>query len=107
MGFIALRCPSCGAEIELDESRDFAFCSYCGTKIVRDKQIVEHNVNVRINHDTGWAVDKLTQDPTIPSVTPKKKNKVHSKWKIWLIVFICVCVFNIILLSMGLSDFFS
>lgn len=27
MGFIALRCPSCGAEIELDSNREFGFCS--------------------------------------------------------------------------------
>lgn len=85
MGFIALRCPSCGAEIELDDSRDFAFCSYCGTKMVREKQTVEHNVNIRINHDTGWAVDKLTEDPTIPSVTPKKNKLVgfrsNTLWK--------------------------
>ena len=51
MGFVALKCPSCGAEIELDDSRDFAFCTYCGTKLVRDKQIIEHRGSVKINHD--------------------------------------------------------
>lgn len=48
MGFIALKCPSCGAEIELDESRDFAFCTYCGTKMVRDKQIIEHRGSIKV-----------------------------------------------------------
>lgn len=41
MPFIALKCPSCGADINLDSSREFGFCSYCGMKIVQDKQVVQ------------------------------------------------------------------
>ncbi len=44
MSFIALKCPSCGADINLDSNREFGFCSYCGTKIVQDKQVVEKHV---------------------------------------------------------------
>ena len=50
MGFIALKCPSCGAEIELDSSREFGFCQYCGTKIVQEKVVVEHRGNVGLDH---------------------------------------------------------
>lgn len=50
MGFIKLNCPNCGANIELDESREFGFCQYCGTKIVQDKIIVEHRGNIKIDH---------------------------------------------------------
>jgi DNA-directed RNA polymerase subunit RPC12/RpoP len=118
MGFIALRCPSCGAEIELDESRDFAFCTYCGTKMVREKQTIEHNVNIRINHDTGWAVDKLTKDPTVSEAKSDDsftgsiekrhtKFKNMSKWKIGLVVFICLCALNIFLICIGTTDLFS
>lgn len=31
---IVLQCPRCGANLEVDENRDFAFCSYCGVKII-------------------------------------------------------------------------
>lgn len=44
MAFIVLKCPSCGAEINLDKNREFGFCSFCGTKIIQDKQIIEHRV---------------------------------------------------------------
>ena len=44
MGFIALKCPECGASIELDDSRGFGFCSYCGTKIIQEKQIIENRI---------------------------------------------------------------
>ena len=49
MGFRKLFCPSCGASIELDESREFGFCVYCGTKIAQDKLIVEHRGNVSVS----------------------------------------------------------
>lgn len=48
MAFISLKCPSCGADIELDESREFGFCSYCGTKIVQEKQVVELKGEVKV-----------------------------------------------------------
>lgn len=28
-----MNCPNCGATIQLDDSRDFGFCSYCGSKV--------------------------------------------------------------------------
>ena len=30
---IDLKCPNCSASISLDETREYGFCSYCGTKI--------------------------------------------------------------------------
>ena len=40
---IALKCPKCAADITVDDSREFGFCSYCGAKILLDrKQIVVH-----------------------------------------------------------------
>ncbi len=49
MGFVALKCPSCGADIEIDDSREFGFCSYCGTKIMQDKIVVEHTGSIKID----------------------------------------------------------
>ena len=37
MGFIAVKCPTCGADVNLDSSREFGYCTYCGTKIVQDR----------------------------------------------------------------------
>ncbi len=49
MGFTAVKCPSCGSTIELDESREFGFCSYCGTKIVQDRIVVEHKGSISVS----------------------------------------------------------
>ena len=48
MSYTVLKCPSCGANANLDDSRQFGFCSYCGAKIVQDKTIVEHRGSVKI-----------------------------------------------------------
>lgn len=52
MAFIALKCPGCGADIELDNTRDFGFCSYCGTKIVQEKQVIEHRGSVSLDRSS-------------------------------------------------------
>ncbi|CDA20716.1 ribosomal protein L7/L12 [Ruminococcus sp. CAG:488] len=50
MGFIPMVCPQCGAQVQLDDSREFGFCSYCGTKIVQEKVVVEHRGSVGVDH---------------------------------------------------------
>ncbi len=42
----ALKCPSCGADVEFkyDESKPFIFCQYCGTKIMLDDIHTEHRI---------------------------------------------------------------
>ena len=34
---LQLKCPNCGADITLDDTREFGFCSYCGTKVLLDE----------------------------------------------------------------------
>ena len=40
MAFRALTCPSCGANIQLDDEKAVGFCNYCGEQILL-KDIVE------------------------------------------------------------------
>ena len=35
--------------MDLDENREFGFCSYCGTKVVQDKIVIEHKGTVSIS----------------------------------------------------------
>ena len=45
-----MNCPGCGQAIDLDESREFGFCTYCGTKVMVDKTIIEHIGSVKIDN---------------------------------------------------------
>ncbi len=60
MGFISTNCPGCGSPIELDDTREYGFCQFCGTKIVQDKVIVEHRGEVKI--DNSELVEKYLQN---------------------------------------------
>ena len=47
---VVLRCPNCAANLDIDERRQFAFCQYCGTKIVNINNAVELNRTQEINN---------------------------------------------------------
>lgn len=49
MGLIAAKCPQCGAEISNEDNRDFMFCSFCGSKVMFEKQIVEFQGTVSVD----------------------------------------------------------
>lgn len=49
MGMIVVRCPNCSADIQLDDSREFGFCNFCGTKVMQDKIVVEHRGSVKVD----------------------------------------------------------
>lgn len=49
MGMIPVKCPNCGADIQLDDSREFGFCNYCGTKVIQEKVVVEHRGTVSLD----------------------------------------------------------
>ena len=34
MALIAIRCPECHGDVQMDDSREFGFCVYCGTRIM-------------------------------------------------------------------------
>ena len=47
---VVLTCPNCGASMQIEENRQFAFCTYCGTKIANLKNTVEIDRGTDINN---------------------------------------------------------
>jgi DNA-directed RNA polymerase subunit RPC12/RpoP len=39
--FIVLRCPSCGGDIQVEQSMDMCYCLHCGTKLMLKKTEVD------------------------------------------------------------------
>ena len=51
MPLIALTCPNCSGDIQLDDSKEFGFCMYCGKKVmlsekVRQTVIIDNSRNI-------------------------------------------------------------
>ena len=53
MALKALKCPNCDANIQVDDNREYGFCTYCGAQI-QVKEILE----VRYSEAEGIAVDR-------------------------------------------------
>lgn len=50
MGIKTLKCTSCGADIELDDSREFGFCKFCGTKLMLVEKVeIKHTGTVSVD----------------------------------------------------------
>ena len=49
MALVKLECPSCNADLDFDESRDFCFCTFCGARLTREKQILELSGEVSVD----------------------------------------------------------
>jgi DNA-directed RNA polymerase subunit RPC12/RpoP len=45
--FVSIKCPECGAALDIEEGRNQVFCSYCGTKIKieNDNEYVCRNID--------------------------------------------------------------
>ena len=38
MGFVAAKCTECGANIEVDDTKEAGICKYCGTAFITENQ---------------------------------------------------------------------
>ena len=46
MKLVAAKCPSCGADIELDQDSDKTKCSYCNSKIIVEEAIEKYKLEL-------------------------------------------------------------
>lgn len=52
MEFISMKCPECGAILDIEEGRKECFCSYCGNKVlVQNENEKTININKHITDD--------------------------------------------------------
>ena len=49
MGFVAAKCTECGANIEVDDTKEAGMCKYCGTAFVTEKAINNYNTYITNN----------------------------------------------------------
>lgn len=58
-----VKCPNCSGEVQIDETRDFGFCTYCGTKIVFSKEAPDNATEAFVaNREAALEeINKLSQ----------------------------------------------
>ncbi len=51
MALVPAKCTNCGANIEVDESKEAGICRYCGTAFITEKAINNYTTNVQVNNN--------------------------------------------------------
>lgn len=52
MALVAAKCTQCGANINVDDTRDAGICEFCGTPFVTEK-VINNNYTVNVNNFAG------------------------------------------------------
>lgn len=55
MPLVAAKCTQCGANIEVDDSKEAGICKYCGTAFITEKAITNYNTYVTNNNNFAGA----------------------------------------------------
>lgn len=86
-----LECPSCGANLELKEdNRDFAFCEFCGAKIMLDDYRSTHHIvdEARLKEAETEQMIKLKQLEWAEKHEEENARKRQLKTKITIVLAI-------------------
>lgn len=60
MGLVAAKCTQCGANIEIDDSKEAGICKYCGTAFITEKAINNYNITNNISAQTVNIIEAPT-----------------------------------------------
>ncbi len=55
MAFVAAKCTQCGANIEVDDTKDAGICQHCGTAFITEKAINNYNTYITNNNNFAGA----------------------------------------------------
>ncbi len=61
---VKLKCPQCGASMQIDDSQERVFCIYCGTEIANLKEKIEITQNVNYSGTVRHVIDR-SNDPNL------------------------------------------
>lgn len=81
--FVAIKCPSCGANQSVEDGREMFFCSYCGTKVVL------HNENEHIFRTIDEAAIRAAETDRMVRMREldmEEKSGVSKKVKLVLLI---------------------
>lgn len=97
--FMEVKCPRCGADLDIETDREMIFCQYCGAKIIlTDENTYTINKNITINKTIHTVDDaKITRAETERLVQMHQMELEHQKLQRRSTTLVLKIVFSIIL----------
>jgi len=78
---VTVKCPECGATLDIEENRKYAYCSYCGTKILihnENEHIYRHIDEAGIKQAETERIVKIKQIELAEKTrAANEKNQAH------------------------------
>ena len=100
MNLVSVKCPSCGATLNIDNGIDTCFCTYCGSKIfLNDLQPENINARVRmkeLQHEEIMADKEQHHEILVHEL----KQKKHKRVLLGLGIAIIACLALIIIVGL-------
>lgn len=98
--FVSVKCPECGAALNIEEGREQIFCSYCGTKIM------VHNDNEHIYRHIDEAGIKQAETDRIVrmkqmEIAEKKRLASERMTKTKIKISLILAVVGILMMTFG------
>lgn len=101
MKMITLRCPNCGASLEIDNGIDTFFCMHCGHRIIMEnmnKEVIKARVKLKgMEHDERL-IDKYHQHERYKIENENKKDR--RLWGVliggWILIMLIIGVIIVI-----------
>ena len=94
--FITIKCPECSADLQIEDGRDYAFCSYCGAKVMiaNDNEHIYRTIDeAGIKHAETERMIRLRELELEAKETEKSRL---SKYIAYGVALLCVIVGAII-----------
>ena len=108
MSMIPVKCPSCGANITMNDEKEYGFCQFCGTQILNDaiqKYKIEYSGDpmCRATFNTTNNITKNVN--TVYNVDKRKAKMIISKPNIsTLVIGIISIVFSLLIVATAVND---
>lgn len=102
--FVSIKCPECGASLDVEEGRQQIFCSYCGTKVMvqnDNEYIYRHIDEAGIKQAETDRMIRL-REVELEEAQARRNDKLRNTlMKIWIPASIIVAVLGIGIMFFG------
>lgn len=98
--FVSVKCPECGAALNIEEGREQIFCSYCGTKIMvhnDNEHIYRHIDEARIKQAETDRIVRMKQ----MEIAEKKRLASERMTKTKIKISLILAVVGILMMTLG------
>lgn len=98
INLVSIKCPECGADLSVEDGREFSFCSYCGTKVMLSNE----NEHIFRNIDEARIKEAETERMVLMrQLDMEEKSSVSKKLlvAIWILGTAVLFILGIIGLS--------